>query len=463
MDLLHFDILDLFRPFRNVERLCVTQASLSLVTGALRLAAGELAVVALPELREIQTENQTQLTSVEECLAPLIAARQHSTHPVAVRTQFPFGLPPLARQGAFRQRRLRTTQFLSTVQKELPDGFRFRILVLGKRQSGKSALINAVFNVDIMAGVLGSQHDDANINLAFCPYNNNYLVVHEYLGFESGDAQSLQNIREFISYYTDANRSVPARLHAVWICVPISDAIESGLDEGVKEILAIKQVPVLIVFTKFDVLVSQIQFDIARGDIQMHEDPWTRAHAIYEASCRSFFHKDPRDVPASVFSGDYSSIVGRSRYWRDLGSSSFTNHTLESCVNVIHEDIIKVWNFDDREEYLLGREFTAMMTDLVGDMARVGSSDISSPNSPDLYLNWTSTLMAPWTNGLYQNAVSATEAQSAVQNYKSGSKDQIHEDIRSFVAQTPLTYQDKDIMMEKVIDLIKQNCVRASS
>ena len=37
-------------------------------------------------------------------------------------------------------------------------------------------------------------------------------------------------------------------------------------------------------------------------------------------------------------------------YWRNLGSSRyFTNHTLRSCVNVIHEDIISVWNFDDRE------------------------------------------------------------------------------------------------------------------
>ena len=78
-------------------------------------------------------------------------------------------------------------------------------------------------------------------------------------------------------------------------------------------------------------------------------------------------------------------------YWRNLGhSQDFTNRTLESCVNVIHEDIISVWNFDDREnvshffinsvlfaeetQYLVGREFTATMTGLVRDMAR---SDVS--------------------------------------------------------------------------------------
>ena len=78
-------------------------------------------------------------------------------------------------------------------------------------------------------------------------------------------------------------------------------------------------------------------------------------------------------------------------YWHNLGhSQDFTNRTLESCVNVIHEDIISVWNFDDREsvshffissvlfaektQYLLDGKFKATMTGLVRDMA---PSDIS--------------------------------------------------------------------------------------
>ncbi|KAH9172757.1 hypothetical protein EDB89DRAFT_1963512, partial [Lactarius sanguifluus] len=41
------------------------------------------------------------------------------------------------------------TRFPSTVRELLPDGFRFRILVLGKSQSGKSSLIDAVFNMAV--------------------------------------------------------------------------------------------------------------------------------------------------------------------------------------------------------------------------------------------------------------------------------------------------------------------------
>lgn len=87
-----------------------------------------------------------------------------------------------------------------------------------------------------------------------------------------------------------------------------------------------------------------------------------------------------------------TSFLAYAGYWRSLGSSrDFTDQSLGSCVNVIHEDIISVWNFDDRErvslsfvssvpfaegnQYLLGREFRSMMTNLVGDMA--GMPDVS--------------------------------------------------------------------------------------
>ncbi|KAH8979846.1 hypothetical protein EDB92DRAFT_1902620 [Lactarius akahatsu] len=431
-----------------------------------------------------------------------------------------------------------TRTFPSTVREVLPDGF---------SQSGKSSLINTVFNVD-MAAAPGSQHDNADINVGCSPANNRYLVVHEYSGFESGDAQSLQTTRDFIAYRTDADRSASERLHAIWICVPISDAIEKGLGNGVKEILGMKKVPTLIVFTKFDLLVSRVQFDVTRG-----EQPSAKARATYEGLCSSLFHKDSKDVPAVIFSEkpafrdliseltstthtiikvDSQDLTGRPTsssqvlpsppitptllawsiaqrvnhdviiqasiehyhptcslayvgYWRSLGTSQdFNDQALASCVNVIHDDIINVWNFDDKEGYLLSRDFMARMSHLVGDLA--GPSAIS----PDL--NGIVVTMAQWMNGPYQNknnrnircimayivdltvilyglfssarSVSGTEVQSAVKDFaKSSVRSQIHDHIRSFITQIPFTYQNKDTIMEVIIDLIKQNCVRTSS
>ena len=56
-------------------------------------------------------------------------------------------------------------------------------------------------------------------------------------------------------------------------------------------------------FTKFDLLITREQSDNTGG----HEDPGARARAKYEVLCRSQFHKEPKDVPAAIFSGNCSS------------------------------------------------------------------------------------------------------------------------------------------------------------
>lgn len=101
----------------------------------------------------------------------------------------------------------------------------------------------------------------------------------------------------------------------------MSEAIETGLGEGITEILGMKKggraqelylcpelirgsVPTLIVFTKFDLLVSRVQFDITRGVFKEHEHPGSRAHMMYKDLCRSLFRECPKDVPAAIFSGN---------------------------------------------------------------------------------------------------------------------------------------------------------------
>jgi len=56
----------------------------------------------------------------------------------------------------------------------------------------------------------------SDINFAFRPDDNHRLIVHEFSGFEPGDAQGLQTIRDFISNRTDPSLAVPERLHAIW-------------------------------------------------------------------------------------------------------------------------------------------------------------------------------------------------------------------------------------------------------
>jgi phosphoenolpyruvate carboxylase len=68
-------------------------------------------------------------------------------------------------------------------------------------------------------------------------------------------------------------------------------------------------------------------------------------------------------------------------------------------------------------------------------------------------------------NGLFisSHSVSATEVQSAMKYYhQNGAWSQVHTEIRSFVAEMPFTYHERDTIMEKIIDLITQNCIPTS-
>jgi len=72
-------------------------------------------------------------------------------------------------------------------------------------------------------------------------------------------------------------------------------------------------------------------------------------------------------------------------YWRNLWSSvDFTGHPLKDCLNVIHEDIVEIWNLNDRtrvsspfsqlflpshkDQYLSSTEFKKKMSYNVMDL-----------------------------------------------------------------------------------------------
>ena len=63
--------------------------------------------------------------------------------------------------------------------------------------------------------------------------------------------------------------------------------------------------PVILVFTKFDVAVSQVLLDSFSGAPQHYERARASAHTMYEESCRRIFDKEPGEVPAEIVSGIY--------------------------------------------------------------------------------------------------------------------------------------------------------------
>ncbi|KAF8272135.1 hypothetical protein EI94DRAFT_1796529 [Lactarius quietus] len=416
----------------------------------------------------------------------------------------------------------------STVRQVLPENFKFRILVIGKRGSGKSALIKAVFKVNVTAAPERAP-GQADIDVEFRPEDNRYLIVHECSGLDSQatNSQGLQTIRDFISRRTDPSCSPPERLHAIWICVALSDAIDGNLGDGVEEILGIGKVPVILVFTKFDVVVSRVLFDTAGGDPKQYERARASAYTMYEDSCRRLFHKDPSDVPAQIvqISDNTRSLdlienlvvatdrlitglrpsstparvqgtkqrvddvplvwsaavrvnhdiiiqasieVGRRQYWRNLWSSpDFANQTLKDCVNIIHDDIVDIWNLNDKTRCLSSNKFKAKMSRLVKDL--VASAN---PTSSQEIVRCVAGYIIDLTvilDGIFRVAagdMSPKHVQEVLERHgRSGHRDAIHRDIRSFVEEAFATRHlapEKDLILERIIDLIKQFCVPPS-
>ncbi|KAN0136293.1 hypothetical protein V8E53_005898 [Lactarius tabidus] len=472
----------------------------------------------------------------------------------------------------------------SELRRLLPEHFKFRILVVGKIGSGKSSLIKAVFKVDmtLCAGNKAAPETTSgttDIDVGFHPEDNRYLIVHELSGLETraGSPQNLEIILDFMKRRTDPSLKVSERLHAVWICVPASDAILGRLGVGVENILGMRTVPVVLVFTKFDVVVSQVLLDVAGGNAQRHELARAKAKATCEDSCRDVFHKAPSDVPAGVVSANPSFVdlidsliettdgfitnaptraaqsgvqeakqrvgavplawsaalrvsheiiikttiaIGRSRelptrcirvyfnivvvlsgYWRTLWDSRhFAGQTLKDCVDIIHFDIVEIWNLNDEDRYLSGNIFKVKMSHLVKDLAvsfnntnkkSAGSASAMSSSSPA----GTGNRFAKWVHyeyegsrenvccvmgyivdltvildGIFRAATGGitlqNRAESILDDFWARRRHRIHSDIRNIVEGTyPLQSQpttEKDIFLERVDDLIKQNCVPLS-
>jgi hypothetical protein len=68
-------------------------------------------------------------------------------------------------------------------------------------------------------------------------------------------------------------------------------------------VLTCVSVPAVLVFTKFDEVVSKVLSELASSGAQHHGHALARAHILFENSCRRLFHKDPKDVPAEIVSG----------------------------------------------------------------------------------------------------------------------------------------------------------------
>ncbi|KAJ7656143.1 hypothetical protein DFH06DRAFT_1200202 [Mycena polygramma] len=296
---------------------------------------------------------------------------------------------------------------------------RFRIVSVGGAGVGKSSLINCVFQVND-AKVSDFKPGDAIIDQEITSETNPLFVLHDSKGFEPTDLSTFNVVREFLLNRSDDGLDLKDRLHAVWLCIqtPIAGArVVETADEAFLKLAHEHRIPVVVVFTQYDLLVrkftedsenqAQLEFDrsvkslenaVARLKIEM--PPYINVAAPRKKragvnipelvdTTRRTVEKHLQDVWIMWATAQRVNVPlkleasidkGMSYFWRALSGTipGAGNILLRDCLFKVHRDIIACWNFRDANMVLNGEEFKHLMISIVQEMQDEGHTK-SSP------------------------------------------------------------------------------------
>ncbi|KAG1727226.1 GTP-binding protein [Suillus lakei] len=192
---------------------------------------------------------------------------------------------------------------------------RFRILIIGRANAGKTTILQKVCNTRDNPEIYNSagekidpavltasrergMHDIEN-EMVF--QNNPGFVFHDSRGFEAGGESEFNKVKTFIADRSK-ERDIKKRLHVIWYCIPMDEAARS-FTEGERKFFSqcdTGSVPVMVLFTKFDAFYD-IAFAQLKREGNSRKDAKERAPKLAEESFASGpqlkFLKDVRRPP----------------------------------------------------------------------------------------------------------------------------------------------------------------------
>ncbi|KAG1812000.1 hypothetical protein EV424DRAFT_113746 [Suillus variegatus] len=148
---------------------------------------------------------------------------------------------------------------------------RFRILIIGRANAGKTTVLQRVCNTrdnpeiynsageKIDLAVLRASRErglhDIDNEIVFRSHPGLNFIFHDSRGFEAGGESEFNTVKAFI-----ASRSKEAKLkdqlHVIWYCIPMDEATRSftAAENKFFSECDTGSVPVIVLFTKFDAL-----------------------------------------------------------------------------------------------------------------------------------------------------------------------------------------------------------------
>ncbi|KAK0704593.1 hypothetical protein B0H67DRAFT_649023 [Lasiosphaeris hirsuta] len=170
----------------------------------------------------------------------------------------------------------------------------FRILVLGNPESTKQELFSKIFGVDLerklVADAFSTSHD---INQALdLEGKNERLTVYTSLNFGSDDGAGYQRVCDFLATRSSDSLPLHERIHCIWYCAAseeerIVSRLETRFFGGGLASVA-PQVPVVLVFTKYDEFVGRVQLEWSRGADEHGLSKVALTHILRELSTKRF-------------------------------------------------------------------------------------------------------------------------------------------------------------------------------
>ncbi|KAG6327561.1 hypothetical protein ID866_11528, partial [Astraeus odoratus] len=166
---------------------------------------------------------------------------------------------------------------------DVRDAFKhFRILIVGRANSGKTTVLQRVCNTTAWPQIYDSKgqkicsilsgvhvhiyqrgYHDINHELVFS--SNPGFIFHDSCGFEAGSEEEFEEMKKFVLERATTLK-LAERIHAIWYCISVTDHKRPILaaEEKFFTECDTKDVPVIVLFTKADVL-SDIAFNELRN------------------------------------------------------------------------------------------------------------------------------------------------------------------------------------------------------
>ncbi|KDQ09387.1 hypothetical protein BOTBODRAFT_642937 [Botryobasidium botryosum FD-172 SS1] len=183
---------------------------------------------------------------------------------------------------------------------------RFRVLVLGRANAGKTTLLKAVCGADGDPKILKegdnstsqsllsptAERGEHNINTPLVFPSNPGFIFHDSRGFEAGSDEELKTVKKFIRR-KGGMRDMERQLHAIWYCIPTDNEARllSGPEQELLRECSTGPVPLVVIFTKFDSLEAKA-FHELKGTGLTRQQAQQRApqHAMTEFQCHYLPH-----------------------------------------------------------------------------------------------------------------------------------------------------------------------------